>query len=582
MSKSMSSQRSGRDSLWGVAPDRWRRKPGQRLFTRNRSIFVNRGGGGYGSGASVPYDFFVAPNGGTGAGSFESPWSLAYAWGSGAGSAQGDGKLPATGARVAIRGGANGVQVKYNVTSIGIEPNGSIGSGVDNPDGKLIWEGYRSSIYALPERACIFGTGTAIIDYCWINGDYNWTLCLESARDWADRNNGANAGANFWIRQTQNGTKIAHCDLHDGGNGVFADANGSDVATNGRVDIYANYIRNQGWNQTGTPGSSAHGLYLHHKSSAAGRMRVEENILGSTFALNCQLYDAGAGGHVEDIDYNGNVHFNAGVLSGAAWPTDQQALVVGGEQALISILLADNFFAWPDGYGDSWIDASWANFNNGVLTILRCYGRGGGSGYGLVNVRGHFATRSNLTIQDSLFRPDGTGNQRLVRISDTNPAGFTFTGNTWVRDPAALAWASNNTGLFSASTAVLKNFANWKTDSGLSAGDTAGASDPAAAAVFVRPTTRFYPGVGNVIIYNWTGLTTIPVDLSPILSVGDRYAIFDNRDPWNPIATGVYGGGTVAFAATQLTDPVPIGGLPAAAAPSFNGKFNAYIVRKTG
>ncbi len=32
---------------------RWRRGPGQRLFTRGRSVFVNRGGGGYGSGGGL-------------------------------------------------------------------------------------------------------------------------------------------------------------------------------------------------------------------------------------------------------------------------------------------------------------------------------------------------------------------------------------------------------------------------------------------------------------------------------------------------------------------------------------------------
>lgn len=547
-----------------------------------------RGGGRFSPGSLTPvsYDFFVSPTGGTGAGSFESPWSLAYAAGTGAGTAQGDGKLPTTGARIAVRGGTGGTQVKYNVSTIAFAAHGSIGSGVDNPDGKLIWEGYRSSTYAVPERACIFGTATDSSDYCWINGDYQWFLCLENAHDWVNRDNGANGGANFWIRSTIDGTKIAHCDLHDGGNGVFADANGSNSATNGRVDIYANCIRNQGWNQTGSPSSSAHGMYLHHKSAAAGRMRVEENIMGSTFALCCQLYDAAAAGHVEDIDYNGNVHFNAGVLSSAPWPTDQPMLVLGGEQALVSILAADNFFYWPTGYGDECIIASYrasAAVANGVLTILRPYCVGGGSGYGMVNIRGHFGTQSNLTLQDGVFKDGNVGNRGMIRISDPNAvSGFNISGNTWIRDSANSAWASNNSGSFSTENIVRKNFANWKTDTGLSSPGTTQSSDPTSTIVFVRPTTRFYSGIGNVIYYNWANLTNIPVDLSTILAVGDSYAVYDNRDPWNSVLTGTYAGGTVNFPNTQVTDPTPIGGLPASAAPATAPFFNAFVVRKTG
>ena len=63
--------------------------------------------------ASIPPwipDFFVAPTtasppGGTGAGTIGDPWSWTYATGTGAGTAQGDGKLPTTGAKVGVRGG---------------------------------------------------------------------------------------------------------------------------------------------------------------------------------------------------------------------------------------------------------------------------------------------------------------------------------------------------------------------------------------------------------------------------------------------------------------------------------------------
>src|SRR5207247_8193411 len=94
--------------------------------------------------ASIPPwipDFFVAPTtasppGGTGAGTIGDPWSWTYATGTGAGTAQGDGKLPTTGAKVGVRGGT------YTEKGITVTAHGSLGSGVDAQDGKLIFRNY--------------------------------------------------------------------------------------------------------------------------------------------------------------------------------------------------------------------------------------------------------------------------------------------------------------------------------------------------------------------------------------------------------------------------------------------------------
>ena len=57
------------------------------------------------AGAPFAFDFIVSPDGGAGAGTLADPWSLAYAIGIGAGTARGDGKLPAAGAHVGLRAG---------------------------------------------------------------------------------------------------------------------------------------------------------------------------------------------------------------------------------------------------------------------------------------------------------------------------------------------------------------------------------------------------------------------------------------------------------------------------------------------
>src|SRR5213593_3034909 len=97
-----------RDSLW-VPADRRARYVG-------RGSTPRFGGGGVlvpPQQPTFPSDFFVADQArltalgasGTGAGTITDPWSWPYATGSAPGSsAQGDGKLPTTGANVSVRG----------------------------------------------------------------------------------------------------------------------------------------------------------------------------------------------------------------------------------------------------------------------------------------------------------------------------------------------------------------------------------------------------------------------------------------------------------------------------------------------
>ncbi len=515
----------------------------------------------------VAYDFYVASDGGTGTGDKDHPWSIQYATGSGGGSAQGDGKLPTTGARVAVRGGAAGVQVKYNFSSaLGIDAHGVVGPDVDSPVGKLIFEGYRSSQFALPERACLYFTGSNNVDMVQWSANYTWLKDLEMARDWPDRDYHGRGATNAWT-STTNGAKLIGCDLHDGDAGMYSEA------TVGRGEVYGCWMRNTGFDANSPPGDGGHHLYTHHKGTT-DRLGLFENILGSTFNNCCQLYHDGD--YAEGIDYTGNVHFNAWTLSGPPWPTSGNQLVVGSQTGGRDIICTDNLFYWPPGYGDRQIVAPWQAGtppNTNKLSIIRSYAVGGGLGSGCLHLQGLFNTQSDGTFQDNFFRPDTGG--RCVTVSQAGASlSYNWSGNTWVRVSTATAWTHAGSN---------QNWNTFKANSGLGSTDTQQDADPTVTRIFVRPTVKYQAGRGHVIIYNWENLTNIPVDLSSILSVGDNFAVYDNRDPWHSYFTGTYNGSAVSFPNTQLTDPTPIGGYGSTgqAPPATQPFFNAWIVRKT-
>jgi hypothetical protein len=536
-----------------------------------------RGGGKFVPGVLTPvnYDFYVSPTGGTGAGTINDPWSLAYAVGpitaAPGASAQKDGKLLTTGARIAVRGGTGGTQVKYHIaTNLTIACNGSVGSGVDNPDGKIIFEGYRSSLYAQPERACLFGDLVVPeVDFVTVDGNYIWLKDLEFARDWSTRDQSLFAGVAIYAHSTTNGLKVIHCDIHDSENGVYSEDGV------GRMEIYGSWFRNIGLNANAGPGG--HGVYLHHKN-AATRLAVSENIFGSTFAFCMQIYFSGS--YVEAIDLIGNITYNGYTLSSTSprnWPRTGFNTVLGSETGGLDITCTDQMSYWPTGYGDSHFIAPYASSNNS-MTLTRPYCVGGGESAGCLWLEGTFGTQTDFTLQDGFFRPDLTStNGACVLVSQAgNPLSYTWTGNTWIRDPVSFSWIKGATARKWTGTN------NFPSLSGLGGSDTATATDPALTKVFVRPTTRFDTGRGHVVIYNWELSANVFVDLSTILSNGHQYAVYDNRDPWNAIFTGTYDGSQVSFPmSTQVTDPTPLGG-GLSTAPATVPFFNAFIVRRTG
>jgi hypothetical protein len=91
--------------------------------------------------------------------------------------------------------------------------------------------------------------------------------------------------------------------------------------------------------------------------------------------------------------------------------------------------------------------------------------------------------------------------------------------------------------------------------------------------VFVKP-NRYEPGRATVVIYNWTRLPEVAVDLRGVLRPGAQFTIHNVQDVFGaPVKSGTYTGGQVTFPMTGVNPPRPIGGAaraPLRTAPAFD------------
>ena len=118
----------------------------------------------------------------------------------------------------------------------------------------------------------------------------------------------------------------------------------------------------------------------------------------------------------------------------------------------------------------------------------------------------------------------------------------------------------------------------WKEASGFDANSTYAFAAPTGTEVFNIP-NEYEPGRAHVVIYNWSLLPSVAVDLSNVLKTGDRYAIYAAENfLGSPVVTGTYDGKPVAFPmnGTAVAVPIGLGWTPATMRP----QFGVFVVKK--
>lgn len=501
-------------------------------------------------------DWYVSPTGLVGnTGAIGSPWDLASGLSGHSGAIQ-------PGDTIWMRGGV------YTQAAAWVQSaNGAIGSGVDNPDGKLLYRNFPG------EKVSIETTGAGSEGLV-IDGNYVWFLAtlgqgegIEVYRNIAQRTVGRLGPV--WVRASTDGVKLIHVISRDGANGVF---NGNSAGTSydqGDLEMYGLISYNHG-EDTAPRG---HSFYMRHQG--AKKLRLTGCIGFFSLGHGYQMFGNAGNTGLTNIELVECIHFGAGVLgtalSGTTWlnaflgnggstsPADNCKVLrcvlfqVGNTQDEGSLVVGSN-----------------GAVNKGVIAQDN-YVVGGFNDCVKVEA---FPTDGSASLQFDRNSIIPRGAVRPVSCTQAGAlAGFTsWTQNDVRRDPTVAAWRH---------AGVAFTFAAWQTDTGIGGSDSAQAANPTVNKVFVFKVNRYLP-YAHVCFFNWQSSGTVDVNLADAgLNFGDSYEVYNVQDIFGaPVLSGVYQGGTVAFPTTGKAAPTPNGVCPRAA-PATAPFFDAFFVRRT-
>ncbi len=227
-----------------------------------------------------------------------------------------------------------------------------------------------------------------------------------------------------------------------------------------------------------------------------------------------------------------------------------------GSQRILNNIIFDQF-----GYGVHVYGSAAAALDNYVIEGNTAFDNGIGGRFGMsggmdYQVGGETPLRNLVFTHNNSYRNPALREDYTARLGyDWGPLndGALFTDNYFVGRLLVVQWSS----LDSARNVVV---------------DTA---TPDRSRVLVQPSV-YERGRGNVIVYNWAHASNVEVDLSGVLRSGEAYEVRRAQDFYGPpVASGVYGGGTVELPLGQAVSARSITGK---AVPSAGNEFAAFVV----
>ena len=331
----------------------------------------------------------------------------------------------------------------------------------------------------------------------------------------------------FYVR-TSDHLKFINLIVHDVGIGFDLNTQ----ATN--TEVYGSLVY---YGDASTTSGIAHGIYIQNVS---GYKKAMDNIVFNNSGFGVHAYPHASDSSLLNVSVVGNILFNNGLLGGRP---PQPDLLVGGDAVAISPVVDGNV-TYKAAPGSMW--------NQQI-------------GYG--------AGCSRARIVNNSF----VGTTLLTNCTrDLALNGNTFYGRVRLaREPPA-RWLYK----------ILRRIQRWTEsldipDQGPDAAATAFPENnyifgrPKGDRTIVRP-NRFEPGRANIAVYNWERLPVVTVDVSQVLSRGDRYEIRCAQNFFGrPVLSGTYDGNPLPLPMSDLAASPPAG----TPTPPLTGpEFNAFIL----
>lgn len=376
-----------------------------------------------------------------------------------------------------------------------------------------------------------------VTNFLVVQGAYTWYWGFEVV------NAAQPAGSElFGINDQAPGAKLINLVVHDAtGSGIFIWPQATDAEVHGSISY-----------NNGRTDNLDHGIYCQSQSSTL----LQDNIVFDNWAFGLHCF-AKVGPYLQNITMEGNVAFNNYV-----WGVSSDAdMFVGGHFPASGIVIDQNYTYRTSDANTKAADVGYNLVVNHDVALTNNYFVGGWARIG------PWATAR--VSGNTLFNfADGGLVWNLGDVS-----GQTWTGNTFFGDPTTLAWRHDSSASFT--------FDDWRALTGLADPGTYAGTAPTGVKIVVRP-NRYEPGRANIIVYNWPQQSTVSVDVSGVLAVGDRYVVQNAQDFFGvPVASGIYTGGPLELPMVGVTPPTPLGVDTVQAAPVTGPTFNVFVLMKT-
>ncbi len=342
--------------------------------------------------------------------------------------------------------------------------------------------------------------------------------------------------------------KFRNLVINDNGEGITDNSANSDGTEQTGMLVF-----NNGWNAPDR--EHGHGNYSHNDAYATIQKTMRHGIYVRNYEYQTKLYSQ-TGSPVGNYAISDSVFIGGFSTGGTGAGNGLGFLVQGSSPENITfsrINVVDSLFDFNEdnylapGYSltNSYIDGGWRMHRTaaGVATgnvFSRSSGSTGSAEYSsqyFNNVSWDQPTEAFSNINNNTYFRARTGGNDFFEGVTGGPYN-TRTFSAW-----------QGLGLDASSTYDSANFP--------AVGTTAGASSTNYTAVYVHP---LLAKTGIVAIWNWKNSSTVSVDVSSILSVGDPYEIIDSQcGLCGAVATGTYTGGSIAFNTTLTSITAPGG-----------------------
>jgi hypothetical protein len=356
-------------------------------------------------------------------------------------------------------------------------------------------------------------------------------------------------------------TTLINLVVHDNDNGIgfWQPATNSEI--NGCV------LFNNGWYSPDR--GHGHGIYIQNQT---GIKKITDVVSVNNFGHGMKAY--AEQGYAVGIQFTGVMAFNNEAPATRGGPGRLGDIFVGTIDHPADQITITNCYLYTPAHTEGAGLSLGYQSPNGSAIVTNNYIAEGCSGIDLATAwQSATITGNTVYVTD----PTSSGANSLMNAieGDVPPAIFSWDNNTYFDMTTANSGIRRDNkfnGAHNPNGGEFLAYTEWKSASGYDAHSSYTASRPTGQVVFIRP-NQYQAGRANIAVFNWSLATTVSVNLSSVLQVGQSFEIRNSQD-YNgaPVLRGTYTGKRVQIPMTGTAVARPIGYdfTPATTAPEFN------------